>query len=122
MTDAEWYESVKAGEDAGWKLVWERVIAPEASSMRSAEMMKRYSLTDGDLMGLLYEEMIGRGSNAQESEKTYGIGAEQGQKLSAATDKVKDRFGEMAVFFGRELHVKEKTTGTGAKNPEDYLK
>ena len=61
MTDAEWYESVKAGEDAGWKLVWERVIAPEASSMRSAEMMKRYSLTDGDLMGLLYEEMIGRG-------------------------------------------------------------
>lgn len=68
------------------------------------------------------EEMIGRRSNAQESEKTYGIGAEQGQKLSAATDKVKDRFGEMAVFFGRELHVKEKTTGTGAKNPEDYLK
>ena len=41
MTDAEWFESVKAGEDAGWKLVWDRVIAPEAASMRSAEMMKR---------------------------------------------------------------------------------
>lgn len=61
MTDAEWLASIKAGEDAGWKLVWERIIAPEANSLRSAEMMKRYSLTDGDLMGQLYEEMIGRG-------------------------------------------------------------
>ena len=61
MTDAEWFESVKAGEDVGWKLVWERVVAPEAVSLRSAEMMKRYSLTGGDLMGLLYEEMIARG-------------------------------------------------------------
>lgn len=60
MTDAEWLELVKAGEDAGWKLVWERVVAPEAKSLRSAEMMKRYSLTDGDLMGMLYDEMIGR--------------------------------------------------------------
>lgn len=61
MTDAEWYELVKAGDDEGWRLVWERVIAPEAKSLRSAEMMQRYSLTDGDLMGMLYEEMIGRG-------------------------------------------------------------
>lgn len=60
MTDAEWLELIKAGEDAGWKRVWERVIAPEAKSLRSAEMMKRYSLTDGDLMGMLYDEMIGR--------------------------------------------------------------
>lgn len=61
MTDDDWLNSIKAGEDAGWKLVWERVIAPESVSLRSAEMMTRYSLTDGDLMGLLYEEMIGRG-------------------------------------------------------------
>ena len=60
MSDSEWYELVKAGEDAGWKLVWERVIEPEAKSMRSAEMMRKYSITDGDLMGLLYDEMIGR--------------------------------------------------------------
>jgi len=60
ISDAEWYELVKAGEDAGWKLVWERVIAPESRSSRSAEMMRRYSLTDGDLMGMLYEEMLGR--------------------------------------------------------------
>lgn len=60
MTDHEWYELVKAGEDAGWKLVWERVVEPESRSLRSAEMMNRYSLTAGDLMGMLYEEMLGR--------------------------------------------------------------
>lgn len=60
MTDREWYESVKAGRDEGWKMVWDRVIAPEAKSMRSAELMQRYSLTDGDLMGMLFDEMIGR--------------------------------------------------------------
>ena len=61
MNDREWHELVKSGEDAGWKLVWERVVEPESRSGRSAEMMKRYSLTAGDLMGMLYEEMIGRG-------------------------------------------------------------
>ena len=60
MTDREWWQLVKDGEDAGWREVWDRVIAPEAKSLRSAEMMKRYSLTDGDLMGMLYDEMIGR--------------------------------------------------------------
>ena len=64
MNDREWYELVKTGEDAGWRLVWERVVEPESKSMRSAEMMKRYSLTAGDLMGMLYEEMIGRGKIA----------------------------------------------------------
>ena len=60
MTDREWHELVKRGTDEGWKLVWERVIVPESKSLRSAELLKRYSLTDGDLMGMLYNEMIGR--------------------------------------------------------------
>ena len=60
MTDHEWYELVKAGEDAGWKLVWEKVVEPESTSQRSAELMKRYSITAGDLMGMLYEDMLGR--------------------------------------------------------------
>ena len=50
------------------------------------------------------------------------IDPEQGKQLAAATDKVKDRFGEAAVFFGREFKVRDKTTGTAAKNPEDYRK
>ena len=60
MTDAEWFELVRAGEDAGWKLVWEKVVDPESKSLRSAEMMKCFSLTAGDLMGMLYEDMLGR--------------------------------------------------------------
>ena len=61
MDDREWHRLVKEGEDAGWKLVWERVVEPESKSVRSAEMMERFSLTAGDLMGMLYDEMIGKG-------------------------------------------------------------
>ena len=61
MTDREWYEAVKVGRDEGWKRVWERVVEKEASSPRSKSMMERFSLTAGDLMGMLYHEMIGRG-------------------------------------------------------------
>lgn len=60
MTDAEWLELVRNGEDAGWKAVWERVVEPESRSARSAGLMKKYSLAAGDLMGMLYEDMIGR--------------------------------------------------------------
>lgn len=61
MTDGEWLELIRTGSDEGWKLVWERVVETEAKSLRSAEMMRRYSLTEGDLMGMLYADMIGRG-------------------------------------------------------------
>lgn len=60
MTDLEWRDLVKEGKDEGWKLVWERVVEPESRSMRSAELMRRYSLDVGDLMGMLYDDMIGR--------------------------------------------------------------
>ena len=61
MTPAEIYEAVKAGGDEGWKLVWENVIVPEMKSLRSGELARKYCITDGDLMGMLYEEMIGKG-------------------------------------------------------------
>lgn len=56
----------------------------------------------------------------QGAAKKPSIDAEVGRSLSKATDKVKDRFGEGAVFFGRDLRFKDKTTGTAAKNPADY--
>ena len=59
--DQEWCELVRAGADEGWRRVWERVVEPESNTPRAAEMMRRYALTAGDLMGMLYEEMIGRG-------------------------------------------------------------
>ena len=40
--------------------------------------------------------------------------------LLAATDLVKDRFGESAVRFGHELRNEGNTTGTASKNPADY--
>ncbi len=40
--------------------------------------------------------------------------------LIEATDLVKNRFGESAVRFGRELRGEENTTGSSSKNPEDY--
>ena len=60
MDDKTWWQLVKDGRDEGWKLVWERVVEPESKSMRSAEMMERFSLTAGDLMGMLFDEMIGK--------------------------------------------------------------
>lgn len=54
--------------------------------------------------------------------ETFNVDAESGKRLSKATDTVKDRFGEAAVFFGREMKARRNTTGTAAKNPEDYLK
>ena len=40
--------------------------------------------------------------------------------LMSATDKVKERFGESAVRFGRELRLSGNTTGSSSKNPADY--
>lgn len=40
--------------------------------------------------------------------------------LQAATDMVKERFGENAVRYGRELRFKGADTGSSSKNPADY--
>ncbi len=45
---------------------------------------------------------------------------EKRTKLLAATDTLRNRFGENAVRFGRELRNADNTTGTSAKNPDDY--
>ena len=61
-------------------------------------------------------------NHVQVEHTTPKLNAEHGKHLAEATDRVKNRFGEAAVFFGRELKIKDKTTGTAAKNPEDYRK
>ena len=40
--------------------------------------------------------------------------------LLAATDALKDKFGESAVRCGRELRNERNTTGSSSKNPADY--
>lgn len=42
------------------------------------------------------------------------------RSLLAATDALKDKFGEEAVRFGRELRNEGNTTGSSSKNPADY--
>lgn len=51
---------------------------------------------------------------------TPSIDAQKRAGLIAATDKIRDRFGERAVNFGRENATWGRATGSGAKNPEDY--
>ncbi len=60
MTDLEWYELVKDGKDEGWKLVWEKVVEPDSKSVKYGGIMKKYSLDAGDLMGMLYDELLAR--------------------------------------------------------------
>lgn len=45
---------------------------------------------------------------------------ERERNLIEATDRVRKRFGDHAVSFGRELRTNANTTGSSAKNPEDY--
>lgn len=40
--------------------------------------------------------------------------------LQAATDRVKERFGEGALRYGRELRMSGTGTGSSSKNPADY--
>lgn len=41
-------------------------------------------------------------------------------ELLAASDRIAERFGEDALRFGHELRSYRNTTGSSAKNPEDY--
>lgn len=40
--------------------------------------------------------------------------------LLNATDKVRNKFGESAVQFGHEIKTRQRSTGSGSKNPSDY--
>ena len=61
------------------------------------------------------------------SHKTRGIKhsalishAKKNSKLLEANDMIAQRFGEQALRFGHELRSYADTTGSSAKNPEDY--
>lgn len=46
--------------------------------------------------------------------------AKEHEKLLKANDMIAQRFGEGAVRFGHEMRTYADTTGSSAKNPEDY--
>ena len=64
LSDHDLLPLLKDGEDVAWKRVWFEVIEPEKKRQRNAELMRKWSVTDGDLFGILYKEMIGDGKLA----------------------------------------------------------
>ena len=42
------------------------------------------------------------------------------KSLAEATDRVRDKFGEHAIAYGREIRTWSNTTGSSSKNPADY--
>ena len=61
LSDHDLLPLLKDGEDVAWKRVWFEVIEPEKKRQRNAELMRKWSVTDGDLFGTLYKEMVGDG-------------------------------------------------------------
>jgi len=53
-------------------------------------------------------------------EKDGLLSEERRRNIMTATDMVKERFGESALRFGRELRLGGNTTGSSSKNPADY--
>lgn len=64
------------------------------------------------------------GTLSEDDQDDVGVTATHAQqeKLSQATDRVRDRFGEQAVQFGHQIRTNENTTGSASKNPSDYKK
>lgn len=48
------------------------------------------------------------------------LSEERRRNIMTAADMVKERFGESALRFGRELRLGGNTTGSSSKNPADY--
>ena len=61
LTEHEVYELMKLQDDLAWRLVWEKAVLAEAKSLRSARMAREWGVTPEELMGILYEDMIGKG-------------------------------------------------------------
>lgn len=64
LSDHDWAALLKEGVDPAWRRAWFEVLAPEVKRTRNAELMRKWSVTDGDLFGILYKEMVGDGKLA----------------------------------------------------------
>ncbi len=64
LSEHEIFELLKLQDDLAWRLVWEKAVLAEARSLRSSRMAREWGVTPEELMGILYEEMIGRGKIA----------------------------------------------------------
>lgn len=64
LDDRAWAQLLKEGSDPAWKRVWFEVLEPETRRQRNSELMRKWSVTEGDIFGILYKEMVGDGKLA----------------------------------------------------------
>lgn len=105
------------------KRVWSapsrvRLVGIGVSDFREDAAPVQEALFDADLTDTVQDSDNDRAISS--ADRGDAILQRHARELASATDIVRNRFGEAAVYFGRDLHVKENTTGTAAKNPEDY--
>ena len=67
----------------------------------------------------LFEEEASEDGRSELAERTLADERKR-RGIMNATDMVKERFGESALRFGRELRLGGNTTGSSSKNPADY--
>lgn len=60
MTDREWADKLAEGDSSAWDKVFKEVVSAELKSPKIRQMLLKYSLSEHDLVGMLFEEMIGR--------------------------------------------------------------
>ena len=60
-SEHEIYELLKLQDAEAWRLAGENAVLPEARSLRSGQMARRFGITAEEMMSLLYVEMIGGG-------------------------------------------------------------
>ncbi len=68
----------------------------------------------------LFDESFLEGFQKSRNSKIKITDDNKRRELLRATDAVKDKFGERALRYGHEFRNDSNTTGTAAKNPDDY--
>lgn len=61
LSDHEMFGLLKEQDADAWRLVYEKSVLVEARSLRSSRMAYEAGVTPEELLGILYEEMIGQG-------------------------------------------------------------
>ena len=61
LSDHEIFGLLKDQDADAWRLVYEKSVLIEARSLRSSRMAYEAGVTPEELLGILYEEMIGQG-------------------------------------------------------------
>jgi hypothetical protein len=61
LGDHELWILLKEQDAEAWKLVWEKAVLAEARAFRNSQVVRKWGIDEEELMGLLYEVMIGQG-------------------------------------------------------------